>query len=107
MYDVFYRAYSTFDVHGLYPLERRIDRSDVDRESLQPPTPWMAPAGSTVISTWALGWMAQWVFDRFHLDHIELKAARDAIEPPASRMLEGMLASLPDGVREAMPPVDG
>lgn len=50
LYNMLYRSYSTFDAHGIYPLERRIDLDDLTLTTMCHPVPWVDPHASIGLS---------------------------------------------------------
>jgi hypothetical protein len=68
LYNLMYRSYSTFDTHGLYPLERQLDLSELSLTTLREPTPWIDVSGSVGIACVLLAKLAFWVFRAYPID---------------------------------------
>lgn len=103
IYRTVYRSYSTFDTHGLSPLERLLDMDDIELISMRSPTPWNDPVASIALSCLLLARLANWVFDEFRISTAPLLDDRNVVEQVLRRASDVNLQAAPQRVKDALP----
>lgn len=104
LYDMMYRSYSTFDTHGIYPLERQLDLTDLSLTTLRQPQPWIDPHGSIGITCVLLAKLAYWVFKQYPIDTHELERIYATVGEILERSGTAALEQAPRKVIDALPP---
>lgn len=109
-YDLFYRAHSAFDSHGLRVLERRIVEVE-DHLELGPEVPWLAPDRAIAIAVLYLSVLAVEVFEAFGVGIEELNRVQDDLQRRLGRAasdartdLDVLQQSLRHAVVDGAPP---
>lgn len=79
-YDLFYRSHSTFDAHGIRPLERLVtDSPDGSHLVLSRREPWIDPDHAVAIASMYLGKLGVWIADDFGVDSCDLSDRLDTL----------------------------
>ncbi len=104
LYDLLYRSYSTFDTHGLEPLERRLDLDDLSLTTMREPSPWIEPYGSIAVACLLLAVLAKWVFDAYGIRTSEAERIFETVAPIVEQAGTAALQGAPQEVLEALPP---
>lgn len=104
LYNMLYRSYSTFDAHGLHPLERQLDLGELPRISMRWPTPWIEARVSVAVACTLLSKLGEWVFASFSIDSAELEQIFGALMPVLMNARLFAVAEAPDDVLAAVPP---
>ena len=104
LYNTLYRSYSTFDAHGLSPLERQLNLEDLPRISMRIPTPWIEARVSAAVGCMLLAKLSEWVFAAFGIDAPEVEQIFQAVMPIVMQAREFAVTSAPADVLAALPP---
>lgn len=81
IYNMLYRSYSTFDTHGLSPLQRQLNFDDLSRISMRNPKPWIDAHSSTAVACLLLSVLGEWVFASFGIEEPELAEVLKTLQP--------------------------
>lgn len=103
VYNMMYRSYSSFDAHGLDPLDRRIDFSDGALVTLREPIPWIDPHASILLSAMMLVTLGGWVFGECGIARIELNGVRSTLVELGMDAHDHAFDGAPQEVLDALP----
>jgi hypothetical protein len=104
LYNLLYRPYSTLDSHGLQPLERQLDLSDLSLITMREPRPWIDPSSSIALACLLLARLAKWVFDAFRIGTWEVERIFETVAPIMEQASAKALANASQQVLDALPP---
>ena len=104
LYNMLYRSYSTFDAHGLSPLERQLNLGELPQINMRKPTPWVEASVSVAAACVLLSKLGEWVFASFGIDSSELEQIFEAVMPVLMKARLFAVTSAPEDVLAALPP---
>jgi hypothetical protein len=100
-YDLFYRAHSAWDVHGLKAIDLHTEISDDGRMiRLRDSIPWLEPHKAIAVAVSYLSNLAWLVEDHFGIDHTELSSLQE-------QLLDAMSRNAADDVDDNGKPLSG
>ena len=103
VYNMLYRSYSTFDTHGLSPLQRQLNLDDLPRISMRQPKPWIEAHSSVAVACLLLAVLGEWVYASFGIDEPELAEVLERLMPIALQACAVAVSGATTDVFAALP----